>query len=100
MDALFSRDTLTGLARADDADGPAAHQLDMRLGYGLAAFGDRFTATPEATLALGGERRGYGLGWRLAMRNDGATGSISASRGSDGRPTVQGAAPITRSASR
>ena len=70
MDALFSRDTLTGLARADDADGPAAHQLDMRLGYGLAAFGDRFTATPEATLALGGERRGYGLGWRLAMRND------------------------------
>ena len=70
MDALFSRDTLTGLARADDADGPAAHQLDMRLGYGLAAFGGRFTATPEATLALGGERRGYGLGWRLAMRND------------------------------
>ena len=42
----------------------------MRLGYGLAAFGDQFTATPEATLALGGERRGYGLGWRLAMRND------------------------------
>ena len=39
----------------------------MRLGYGFAVFGDRFTATPEAGLGLSGGQREYSLGWRLAL---------------------------------
>ena len=46
-------------------------RLELRAGWGFAAFGDRFTATPELGLALESERREYRLGWRLALAEGG-----------------------------
>ena len=37
----------------------------MRLGYGLSAFGDRFTMTPEAGFGFSAKACDYSLGWRL-----------------------------------
>ena len=65
MDALLSRDTLAGLAANDPGGEPAQRRLEMRLGYGLAAFGDRFTGTPEIGFGFSGTQRDYSLGWRL-----------------------------------
>ena len=41
-------------------------RLEVRLGYGLSAFGDRFTSTPELGLGLSG--RGPRLQPQLAAR--------------------------------
>ena len=65
MHALLGRATLAGLAATDDA--LDRRRLELRAGYGFGALGDRFTATPEAGLALEPERREYRLGWRLAL---------------------------------
>ena len=65
-DALLGRPTLEGLAAADDGDELDRRRLEVGLGYGFAAFGDRFTATPEAGLAMSVEHREYRLGWRLS----------------------------------
>ena len=68
MDGLFEGNTLAGLAAADNAaeDGPlAAHRFEATFGYGLPAFGDRFTMTPEAGFGLSDTGRDYRLGWRL-----------------------------------
>ena len=35
------------------------------LGYGMGAFGDRFTAVPQAKFGWSGDARDLGLGWRL-----------------------------------
>ena len=43
----------------------AEQRLDAELGYGLAMFGDRFTGTPHAGLALSQGAREYRLGWQL-----------------------------------
>ena len=68
-EALFSRTTLDGLA-ANDANGAgddlAPRRLEAKLGYGLPAFGDRFTLTPEAGAGLADTGRDYRLGLRLA----------------------------------
>ena len=40
--------------------------LEATLGYGVGAFGDRFTAVPQASLAWSGDAWDVGLGWRLA----------------------------------
>ena len=62
VDALF--------AGGDGAAAGAPHRprggFAMQLGYGFAAFGGRFTATPEIGVALAGGAREYSLGWRLA----------------------------------
>ena len=72
-ESLFTRATLGGLA-ADPGSGSGAgdrgddlerRRLDARLGYGFAAFGGRFTSTPEMGFELAGSGRGYRLGWRL-----------------------------------
>ena len=61
-DALFSREVLDGLA----ANGNGGNRrLEGRIGYGLAAFGDRFTGTPEIGFGLSDSGRDYSLGWRL-----------------------------------
>ena len=65
MDALLSRDTLAGLAASDHGGEPAQRRFEMRMGYGLAAFGDRFTGTPEIGFGFAGTQRDYSLGWRL-----------------------------------
>ena len=72
-DALFSRTTLDGLA-ANDAGGAgddlAARRLEARLGYGLPAFGGRFTLTPEAGAGLADTGRDVRLGLRLTPAAD------------------------------
>ena len=76
MDALLNHRTLEGLAANDGSDGPDRRHLELKLGYGLAAFGDRFTSTPELGLGLTDAGREVSLGWRLARdRQSGDSGS-------------------------
>ena len=61
-DALLSRTTLDGLAANDNGGGNddlKSRRLELKLGYGLSAFGDRFT------LDARGRRRPVGCGTRL-----------------------------------
>ena len=44
-----------------------------RVGYGLSAFGDRFTSTPEVGFGLSNGGRDYSLGWRLGLEQSGPT---------------------------
>ena len=68
--ALLERGTLAGLGAhesgAEDSGLLARRRLEVRFGYGLAAFGDRFTATPELGFGLSEAGRDYRLGWRLS----------------------------------
>ena len=74
MDALLGRGTLAGLAANDDGgDDLQNRRLELRLGYGFPAFGDRFTSTPEMGLGLSQGHREYSLGWRLGLAQTGAT---------------------------
>ena len=76
-DALLGRATLAGLVANDDGDELERRRLELRLGYGFGAFGDRFTARPEAGFAMSAGRREYSLVWRLARdRRDGDIGSL------------------------
>ena len=76
MDALLNHRTLEGLAANGGSDGPDRRHLELKLGYGLAAFGDRFTSTPELGLGLTDAGREVSLGWRLARdRQSGDSGS-------------------------
>ena len=68
-DALLGRRTLADLA-ADD-HGFEARRLEVKLGYGLPAFGERFTSTPELGFGLSPESRDYRLGWRLGLARSG-----------------------------
>ena len=70
-DALLGRGTLDGLAANENGGGDdlKARRLEARLGYGFAAFGDRFTWTPEAGVGLSDTGRDYSLGWRLVRRS-------------------------------
>ncbi len=68
---MLGHATLASLAAPDALD---SRRLDVRAGYGFAAFGDRFTATAELGLALEPERREYRLGWRLALAGGGPAG--------------------------
>ncbi|MCY4608638.1 MAG: hypothetical protein OXD40_08585 [bacterium] len=69
-DALLQRGTLAGLAANDNVgaeDGLLAQRrLEVRFGYGFAAFGDGFTSTPELGFGLSEAGRDYRLGWRLS----------------------------------
>ena len=66
MDALLGRESLAGLAANDTGeDELQQRRLELKLGYGFPAFGDRFTSTPELGLGLSNGRREYSLGWRL-----------------------------------
>ena len=74
MDVLLGRETLAGLAANDNGqDGLGNRRLELRLGYGFSAIGDRFTSTPEFGLGLSNGRREYSLGWRLNMVRSGAS---------------------------
>ena len=66
--ALLGQRHLDGLAANDDGDELASRRLELRMGYGFSAFGDRFTATPELGLGLSNGHREYTLGWRLNRR--------------------------------
>ena len=73
-DALLGQRHLGGLAVNDNGSGDdlANRRLELRLGYGFGAFGDRFTSTPELGLGLSQGRREYTLGWRLDLARRGA----------------------------
>ena len=43
-------------------------RLEVRLGYGLPAFAEHFTLTPQAAVALWEAGREYSLGWRLVRQ--------------------------------
>ena len=64
-DALFGRTPLARLAANDNGDELQLRRLEARFGYGVAAFGDRFTATPEVAVGLSDAGRDYSVGWRL-----------------------------------
>jgi len=64
-DALLGRQTLADLAANDN--GMTSRRLELRLGYGLPAFGERFTSTPEMGVALSDGGREYRLGWKLGL---------------------------------
>ena len=58
-----------GLLAADAFERDPARdtrQWQATLGYGVGAFGDRFTAVPQASVAWSEEAWYAGLGWRLA----------------------------------
>ena len=67
VDALLSRGTMAGLAATDDDDALRQRRLEVRLGYGLPALADRFTATPELGFGVSETHREYSLGWRLGL---------------------------------
>ena len=67
VDALLSRGTMAGLAANDNGAALRQRRLEVRLGYGLPAFADRFTATPEFGFGLSETHREYSLGWRLGL---------------------------------
>ena len=77
-DALLSRTTLEGLAANDDGEGGddelKSRRLELKFGYGLSAFGDRFTWTPEVGVDLSDTGRDYSLGWRLVLGGSGSDG--------------------------
>ena len=73
-DALLGRPTLDGLAANDDGDELSRRRLDLRLGYGFGAFGDRFTMTPELGFGMSAGARAYSLGWRLTSAVPGDPG--------------------------
>ena len=81
MNALLSRDTLTGLAANDNGDDLQRRRLEARFGYGFAAFGDRFTSSPEIAVGLSNAGRDYSLGWRLVrgLEPGGDVGSLELS---------------------
>ena len=83
-DALLQRGTLAGLAANDNGaeDGGllSRRRLEVRFGYGFAAFGDRFTATPELGFGLSEWSRDYRLGWRLSSGAGSLDLSLEATR--------------------
>ena len=77
-DSLLARGTLEGLAANDNGAGGngelKSRRLELKFGYGLSAFGDRFTWTPEAGVGLSDTGRDYNLGWRLVRGGSGGDG--------------------------
>ena len=73
VDALLGQRHLGGLAANDNGSGDdlANRRLELRLGYGFSALGERFTSTPELGLGLSNGHREYSLGWRLGLTQGG-----------------------------
>ena len=84
-DALLSRTTLDGLAAnpgsasgaGDSEDELKSQRLELKFGYGMPAFDDRFTWTPETWIGLSDTGRDYSLGWRLVRGGSGSGGGGS-----------------------
>ena len=76
-DALLGRTTLAGLAANDNGNELERRRLEVKLGYGFGAFGDRFTSTPEAGFGMSAGHRDYSLAWRFVRdRRGGDIGSL------------------------
>ena len=108
VEALYGRDTMAGLGGADDGagsvDSAGRRRLEARVGYGVSAFGGRFTGTPELGFGLSESGRDYRLGWRLtpaggnagafelsveATRREAATGDDASEHGVGVRATIR-----------
>ena len=78
-DALLSRVTLEGLAAnaGNGNDDLNNQRLELQLSYGLPAFGDRFTLTPELGLGFYDSGRDYRLGWSLSQPDAGESFAFS-----------------------
>ena len=95
-DALLTRSTLDGLAANDNPgsgsgagggnDELKSRRLELKFGYGLSAFGDRFTWTPEVGFGLSDTGRDYSLGWRLVR---GGSGTRRSGAGIGGQEKVR-----------
>ena len=72
MDALLGPESARVLGAADDdGDELERRALEAKLGYGFAAFGERFTSTPSLGLSLTDTHRETVLGLRLAEARTG-----------------------------
>lgn len=63
----------SGRAAANDATGNdhlEHRRLELQLGYGLPAFGDRLKLTPEVGLGLYESGRNYRIGWNLTQPDE------------------------------
>ena len=71
---LLTSSTLDALGANDDGEGAEldSRRLDLKLGYGLPAFGGRFTWTPQVGMSLSNSDREVTLGWQL-MRSGSRT---------------------------
>ena len=76
VDDLLERGTLAGLAANDDSDELQHRRLEVNLGYGFGAFGDRFTLTPQIGFGMSQGHREQSLGWRLRREMRGNTGAL------------------------
>ena len=66
---------LAGRPPNDPGNAPRQRRLEARFGYGFAAFGGRFTSTPQIAVGLSDAGRDYSLGWRLVRGRDTPDGS-------------------------
>ncbi len=71
VNALFGRESLAGLAANDNDAALQNRRLELKLGYGFSALGDRFTSKPELGIGVGQGHRDYRLGWRFGMSQGG-----------------------------
>ena len=72
VERLWSARDARGLAPEGEFE--AGRRLEGELGYGLAAFGGRFTGTPNAGFGLSDGAREVRLGWRLTPAAQGPSG--------------------------
>ena len=76
VEQLWSARDAGGLASGGSEFDPES-RIEGEIGYGLPAFGDRYTGTPNLGFGLSdGGSREYRLGWRLAQANGSSSGSF------------------------
>ena len=71
----LGRGILAGSAATQPGNAFGERRLEARFGYGLPAFGGRFTSTPEIAVGISETGREYSLGWRLVRGGDAPDGS-------------------------
>ena len=74
--APLGRGTLAGPAANEPGNEIGERRLEARFGYGLPAFGRRFTSTPEIAVGFSEAGKDYILGWRLVRGGDVPDGSV------------------------
>ena len=80
VERLWSARDAGGLGGSGGDTFEPESRLEGEIGYGLPAFGDRYTGTPNMGFGLAdGGSREYRLGWRLARTNGSSSGSFALS---------------------
>ena len=74
MDALLGRETMAGLAAADNG-GERSRRLEATVGYGVPVFGGRFIGTPAVGVGLSDAGRELRVGWGVGLAR--REGSVS-----------------------